>query len=100
MDYAENYVHISRLVLPMYLHFHLKLMWLQSCPINFFLQTDKPNEILSQAQHSTVMFIIIAHYWNFALNKKEAVAYFFITDDVKKRHEQVQMNMILFLFLL
>ena len=86
MDYAENYVHINRFMstptftdlfhmLNLYLLFFLRLM----SQMKYFLK------------HSTVLLIIIAHYWDFRLGKKQTCVHFFITDDLKKRHPQLSM---------
>ena len=38
---------------------------------------------------STVLLIIIAHYWDYGLNCGCCKAHFFITDDINKSNEQL-----------
>ena len=50
-------------------------------------------KLMSQLQWfkklSTVLLIIIAHYWDYGLNRRCCRAHFFITDDINKSNEQL-----------
>ena len=90
-DFPENYTHINQ-VFNTHLQFHVFYYSSKSTNshLHFFLCTI---QLMSQMRWfkklSTVILIILAHYYDFALGRRACCTHFCITDDLEKSNEMI-----------
>ena len=88
-DFPENYTHINQVFST-----HLRFMFTTSVARELsFISSLCTHQLMSQMRWfkklSTVILIILAHYYDFVLGRRACCAHFCITDDLEKSNEMI-----------
>ena len=88
-DFPENYTHINQVF-----NTHLRFMFCTTLASELsFIFSLCTIQLMSQMRWfkklSTVILIILAHYYDFVLGRRACCAHFCITDDLEKSNEMI-----------
>ena len=87
-DFPENYTHLNQVLLTVLWSFHYTSLKSYSTT-SFFCDVQLMSQMRWFKKLSTVILIILAHYFDFALGRRACCTHFCITDDLEKSNEMI-----------